>query len=91
MSVNNIRDRLNEVLKDVGLKQFIECPCGGRMYDWHSHASNCIIINKRGVDYAERKTNGDSAHDFKRRVSFRKLRGTIRKNRRRDFRMHESL
>lgn len=34
------------------------CPCGGYMSDWHSHASDCIEINKgtgRGKDYGKEK------------------------------------
>lgn len=36
----------------------IECSCGGDMNDWHSHASDCIIINPKGKDYGkeEKKT-----------------------------------
>lgn len=28
-----------------------KCPCGGYMNDWHSHASDCIVINKKGKQY----------------------------------------
>ena len=30
----------------------VKCSCGGYMNDWHSHASNCIVINKKkGKEY----------------------------------------
>lgn len=28
-----------------------KCPCGGYFSDWHSHASDCIEINKKGKQY----------------------------------------
>lgn len=28
-----------------------ECPCGGHTSDWHSHASDCIVINPKGKFY----------------------------------------
>jgi len=29
-----------------------KCACGGYMNDWHSHASDCVVINsKGGKDY----------------------------------------
>jgi len=28
-----------------------QCPCGGHINDWHSHASDCIIVNKEGRKY----------------------------------------
>lgn len=31
-----------------------KCPCGGYYNDWHSHASDCIVIDHRGgKDYAK--------------------------------------
>jgi hypothetical protein len=92
MSTNNIRDRLNEVMEDVGLKRYIQCPCGGVMYDWHSHASNCIIIkNKEGVDYAKRKADEDSKSNIKGRILFRKLRRANLRSGKRNIRTQESL
>lgn len=35
-----------------------KCPCGGYYQDWHSHASECIVINKDGHDFS--KTEEDS-------------------------------
>lgn len=30
-----------------------KCPCGGSHNDWHSHASDCIVIDRKGgKDYA---------------------------------------
>jgi hypothetical protein len=58
--IQNIRKNLGRTLKKVGLKDFVKCPCGGVMGNRHSHASNCIIINKGGIDYATRKTTTTS-------------------------------
>ena len=33
----------------------VQCSCGGYMNDWHSHASDCIIINSEGKDYGKEK------------------------------------
>ena len=32
-----------------------KCPCGGYYEDWHSHASDCIVINPKGKDYSKEK------------------------------------
>jgi hypothetical protein len=29
-----------------------KCPCGGWYQDWHSHASDCDVINDIGKDYS---------------------------------------
>ena len=29
-----------------------KCACGGYFQDWHSHASECIVINKHGKDFS---------------------------------------
>ena len=40
------------------------CACGGFMNDWHSHASDCIVINpKYGKDY-NRSENAKIASDI---------------------------
>ena len=28
-----------------------KCACGGCFQDWHSHASECIVINPKGKDF----------------------------------------
>jgi hypothetical protein len=28
-----------------------KCACGGYFQDWHSHASECIVINHHGKDF----------------------------------------
>ena len=30
------------------LNDIEKCPCGGYYNDWHSHASDCVIINSKG-------------------------------------------
>lgn len=30
-----------------------QCPCGGYMNDWHSHDSDCIVINNKGKDFSK--------------------------------------
>ena len=53
MSVRNIKEQLDDVLKKVGVRVDNNCPCGGFYNDWHSHASNCIVIDwENGRDYS---------------------------------------
>jgi hypothetical protein len=43
-------------------KEYKKCPCGGYIDDWHSHASDCFVINKYGRCYwcnpRKEKNNG---------------------------------
>ena len=46
-----------------------KCACGGYMNDWHSHASDCIVINSKGgrdyrVAVADSK-NAEIARDIR--------------------------
>ena len=37
------KDNILKMLHENGIK----CPCGGYFNDWHSHDSDCVVINPR--------------------------------------------
>lgn len=51
-----IKEMGDKVLEKVGVRIDNNCPCGGFYDDWHSHASDCIVLDwKNGKDYGKKE------------------------------------